>query len=134
MEPTKSLTNFLTLARSVGRDRNTHLDDTAKTKFALTALGHYEDDDSGLSPFADDALFKSVRSFQEQNGLAVDGVLNPDGPTQTEINRQLASNSGSGNAFGDFLRNYEDMKDANTIGADKYFHYKANYEASSRGW
>lgn len=36
-------------------------------------------------------------------------------------------------AMGDFKRNYEDMKEANHIGADKYFHAKANYEASKRG-
>ena len=34
---------------------------------------------------------------------------------------------------GDFIDNYRDMRDANTIGADKYFHCKANCEASQRG-
>jgi RHS repeat-associated protein len=33
----------------------------------------------------------------------------------------------------DFYKNYRDMRDANTIGADKYFHCKANCEASKRG-
>ena len=33
----------------------------------------------------------------------------------------------------DFGKNYDDMVDANTIGADKYFHCKANCEAASRG-
>lgn len=33
----------------------------------------------------------------------------------------------------DFGRNYRNMRDANTIGADKYFHCRANCEASSRG-
>ena len=33
----------------------------------------------------------------------------------------------------DFYKNYRDMRDANTIGADKYFHCKANCEAVSRG-
>ena len=28
---------------------------------------------------------------------------------------------------------YSDMKDANTKGADKYFHAKGNYEAANRG-
>lgn len=32
-----------------------------------------------------------------------------------------------------FWDNYQDMKEANTIGADKYFHSKANAEASSLG-
>jgi RHS repeat-associated protein len=33
----------------------------------------------------------------------------------------------------DFIRNYRDMRAANTIGADKYFHCKANCEAAKRG-
>jgi len=33
----------------------------------------------------------------------------------------------------DFAKNYFDMRQANTIGADKYFHCKANCEAASRG-
>ncbi|MET4899010.1 RHS repeat-associated core domain-containing protein, partial [Sphingomonadaceae bacterium jetA1] len=36
-------------------------------------------------------------------------------------------------AAGDFRRNYQDMREANTIGGDKYFHCKANCEAASRG-
>lgn len=36
-------------------------------------------------------------------------------------------------AIGDFIRNYRDMRDANTIGGDKYFHCKANCEAAKRG-
>lgn len=33
----------------------------------------------------------------------------------------------------DFIRNYNDIKDANTIGADKYFHSKANCDGAKRG-
>lgn len=33
----------------------------------------------------------------------------------------------------DFIENYNDMKEANTIGADKYFHSKANCDGSQRG-
>ena len=36
-------------------------------------------------------------------------------------------------AMSDFARNYHDMCDANTIGADKYFHAKANCQAAQRG-
>ena len=36
-------------------------------------------------------------------------------------------------AISDFIRNYNDMKKANTKGADKYFHSKANCQASQRG-
>jgi len=37
------------------------------------------------------------------------------------------------NALGDFARNYNDMVQANTKYADKYFHAKANCEAAQRG-
>ena len=33
----------------------------------------------------------------------------------------------------DFIRNYSDLRDANTLNADKYFHCKANCEAAQRG-
>jgi len=36
-------------------------------------------------------------------------------------------------AVGDFVGNYMDMREANTIGADRYFHCKANCEAAKRG-
>jgi RHS repeat-associated protein len=36
-------------------------------------------------------------------------------------------------APGDFISNYMDMRDANTIGADKFFHCKANCLAAQRG-
>lgn len=39
----------------------------------------------------------------------------------------------AGSATNDFRRNYSDMREANTIGADKYYHCAANCEASSRG-
>lgn len=38
-----------------------------------------------------------------------------------------------GNALQDIWRNYQDMKKANTIGGDKYYHCKANCEATARG-
>jgi RHS repeat-associated protein len=38
-----------------------------------------------------------------------------------------------GGALGDFLRNYQNMRNANTIGGDKYFHCMANCQATRRG-
>lgn len=35
--------------------------------------------------------------------------------------------------LGSFLTNYKEMKDANTLGADKYFHARANYNAAQQG-
>lgn len=36
-------------------------------------------------------------------------------------------------AVGDFWRNYQDMRDANTMGGDGYFHCMANCQATRRG-
>ena len=36
-------------------------------------------------------------------------------------------------SFYDFGKNYHDMSTDNTIGGDKYFHCKANFEAARRG-
>ncbi|NXS24711.1 SAA protein, partial [Mystacornis crossleyi] len=33
----------------------------------------------------------------------------------------------------DMIRAYQDMREANYIGADKYFHARGNYEAAQRG-
>lgn len=38
-----------------------------------------------------------------------------------------------GLAFYDFQRNYLDMRQANWLNSDKYFHAKANFQASNRG-
>ena len=118
----------------VAADSATELDDSATIKMALTALGDYDDSETGLSPYTDDQLFKSIRSFQEKNDLKVDGVINRDGPTQAKMNEKLAKDEKAGNAFGDFKRNFDLMNKARTDGADKYFHCMANYQATQRGW
>ncbi|WP_137886944.1 RHS repeat-associated core domain-containing protein [Pseudomonas sp. 2FE] len=59
----------------------------------------------------------------------------PGAPT-TQEGAKAAVNYGKGAVYatGDFGSNYIDMRKANTIGADKYFHCKANCEAGQRGW
>ncbi|KGL82807.1 Serum amyloid A protein, partial [Tinamus guttatus] len=34
---------------------------------------------------------------------------------------------------GDMFRAYQDMREANYVGADKYFHARGNYDAAKRG-
>lgn len=116
--------------------RNNHViaKDTSDLKFALTSLGYYDDTETGFSPYADDELFKSVQAFQEDKKLKIDGILNPNGETQNAISAELKKDKKAGNAFMDFKRNFDRMNEANTKGADKYFHCIANYEATERGW
>lgn len=52
----------------------------------------------------------------------------------TQFVQSLASIPGQvAGATGDFVRNYREMLEANTIGADKYYHCQANCEATQRG-
>lgn len=122
------------LNETVSRNNKAELEDTANVKTALTALGYYDDTETGLSPYTDDQLFQSVQFFQKDNDLKVDGVLNPKGPTEQKIKEKLKKDEKAGNAFMDFKRNFDKMNEANTDGADKYFHCVANYEAAKRGW
>lgn len=49
------------------------------------------------------------------------------------INQQQSPWQQVTGAITDMARNYFDMKQDNTVGADDYFHCKANYEAANRG-
>lgn len=120
--------------KSFARNNAVDLDDTAKIKFSMRALNYYDDSETGLSPYADDGLFRAVKAFQKDNGLKIDGVIKPDGPTLEKIKENIKKKPEAQNAFEDFYKNYSDMREADTIGADKYFHCKANYQATKRGW
>lgn len=110
------------------------LEDAAKTKFALTSLGYYDDTVTGLAPYPEAQLFSSIKAYQKDKGLKVDGYMRPDGETQASIRKSLEENEKAGNAFQDFKRNFDDMNATNFVRGDEYFHCKANYEATSRGW
>jgi RHS repeat-associated protein len=50
-----------------------------------------------------------------------------------QVSAPVIYTAGALGAVGDFGGNYQAMRQANTIGADKYFHCKANCEAGQRG-
>ena len=125
---------MFTLKKTIARNVPTDHDDVAAIKLGLTSLGYYDDSKTGLSSYSDDDLFTSIRLFQKDNNLEIDGIIKADGPTQTKIKEKLLEDTKASTAFGDFWRNYWDMREADTIGADKYFHCKANFDATKRGW
>ncbi len=82
--------------------------------------------------------------FQENNNnsLAQNNLNNYNSPYQpmvNDVNSNTLNNkpqsplSQIGGAIQDMSRNYFDMKKDNTVGADDYFHCKANFEATQRG-
>lgn len=70
-------------------------------------------------------------SFTDPRGLDNAG-MGPYGPGPNRGNGSLAPGQVTG-AIGDFQRNYQNMRDANTVGGDKYFHCMANCQATRRG-
>ena len=70
-------------------------------------------------------------SYVDPTGLDHPG-MGPYGPGANRGDGSLGAVQVVG-AMGDFMRNYNEMRAANRIGADKYFHCKANCEATRRG-
>ncbi len=79
----------LTLAGSVGYDEENDPYDVAQTGVALATLGHLDALEAAQSGRFDDSLHNAIRQYQTDNDLEPDGVLLPDGPTQSSLNGAL---------------------------------------------
>ena len=58
-------------------------------KNILRRLGHYKTPDYGMTPYPDERMFEGIRGFQKAKGLAVDGVVEPNGPTARALGDAL---------------------------------------------
>jgi len=70
--------------------------DVVKIKSTLKTLGHYDVPEWGVSPYPDAALFDAIKAFQKSQGLKVDGVIDPDGPTEGTLARMLTPHRAQG--------------------------------------
>ncbi|MBL6934027.1 MAG: peptidoglycan-binding protein [Alphaproteobacteria bacterium] len=76
---------------TIGSSYATDPDDVLRTKKGLNRLGFYAvPKEYGMTPWPDEDLFESLKSFQRDNGLAVDGIMKPGGPTQSLLERRLS--------------------------------------------
>ena len=83
--------SWFKLNEPMGSDYRVDSTDIVNTKQALNQLGYYDvPPHRGIDDWTDDAMFKGIRAFQEDNGLKVDGFMRPGGPTETAINASLA--------------------------------------------
>ncbi len=80
----------INLARPIHPDSTMDEDDVFNTKTALKSLGHFKTPVHGLTRFPDIQMIDGVRSFQRANGLHDDGIMNPGGPTHSQLNNELA--------------------------------------------
>lgn len=65
-------------------------EDVLAMKSALQDLGEYEEPGYGMTPFPDTPMFDGMKRVQKKNGLSVDGIARPGGPTETTVNASLA--------------------------------------------
>jgi hypothetical protein len=80
----------LSLRAPLGPDHLVEPADILDTKKTLMTLGYYEPLD-GAEPGAwvDNDLFAGIKRFQRENGLKVDALLRPGGPTEAALNEAL---------------------------------------------
>jgi hypothetical protein len=84
----------LPLREPVGSNYDADPVDTIITKRSLSRLGYFDDQKHGLTPFPTKELFDAIKSFQTDQGLHVDGVMKPDGPTAQRISSLQTSPKG----------------------------------------
>ncbi|CAA6603920.1 conserved hypothetical protein [Rhodospirillaceae bacterium LM-1] len=87
------LTPPFQIRKVIGDDYNVDPDDTLNTKQALNRLGYYAPPQSyGMTPYPDRLMFNSLKAFQKDMGLKIDGLMRPGGPTEAQIGLRLAEN------------------------------------------
>jgi hypothetical protein len=59
--------------------------DVVQTKLRLQAQGYYREPDYGITEYPDTPMFDGIKRFQSDNGLQVDGLMRPGGPTETGL-------------------------------------------------
>ncbi len=79
----------LKLNRMVSRSNSVDPDDSLAMKKALLSLGLYDMPSYGLTEFPDEEMIAGIRTFQDEEGVLIDGVVNPNGPTINAFNRAL---------------------------------------------
>lgn len=64
-------------------------DDVLSVKNKLKGFGYYQIPEWGITKFTDSLMFDGIRKFQQDNKLKVDGVMKPEGETETAFNKLL---------------------------------------------
>lgn len=77
------------LISSIAQNNNVNPDDVWIVKHALRSGGFYNAPADEMHPYPDQRLFDGIQRFQRADGLKADGIMNPDGETETAIQRLL---------------------------------------------
>lgn len=69
------------IKQTIGPAYQTDESDVSTVKTALNGLGFYKTPSYGLTPYADNALFRAIGDFQQSMGLPATGTMKPDDDT-----------------------------------------------------
>jgi putative peptidoglycan binding protein len=83
-------TNLFSVGKTISQNANTDPNDVLNTKNALAQTGDYQVPDYGITDIPDMGMIDGLKKFQQKNGLKVDGVMKPGGPTENKISETLA--------------------------------------------
>ncbi len=83
--------NFFSVGNTISQSSNTQPDDVFKTKSALVQTGDYKVPDFGITDIPDMGMIDGLKRFQQKNGLKVDGVMKPGGPTEAKLGETMAN-------------------------------------------
>jgi hypothetical protein len=102
--------NPFQLRKTITSDRTMDPDDVLSTKSALGQLGQYDLKRDGLDTIATRPLINGVKRFQRDQGLKVDGLMKPDGPTATRMTT-LIGDSSLGDGYNGGVEEADDSPD-----------------------
>ena len=82
------------LRSTVDRHSSVDLEDIKPLKRSLGSLGFYETPKAGFHEYPDEHLFSGIEKFQKKEGLRVDGVMKPGGPTESTLMKRVNEKKG----------------------------------------
>jgi hypothetical protein len=100
---------FRGLMRPVGSGRDNREEDVLGVKRAMQSLGRYAEPDYGMTGYIDRLLDQTIRNYQADRGVCVDGYLKPGGETERELDTDLTLLGGLSRRVGEGIGFVRDL-------------------------
>ncbi len=128
------LENLISLEKTVRPVEVNNLNDINAVRNAMEQISDYKGDSPVFYErfFMDKPLEDSIKNYQKENGLKVDGILEPKGETENSLNQLFRSMKSKVDATKALVGNYLEMHKHGLTNGDDFFHCKANYEAAKK--